>query len=54
MPFKDTKTAEFGQYQKSDKVAFIIYADLKKLMEKINGCKSNKFIPQKIHSQKRR
>ena len=39
--FEDTKILEFNQYQKSDKVPFIIYADLKCLIEKIDGCKSN-------------
>ena len=28
MPSEDTKRLEFNQYQKSDKAAFIIYADL--------------------------
>ena len=28
MPFEDTKILQFNQYQKSDKVPFIIYADL--------------------------
>ena len=32
---------EFNQYQKSDKVPFIIYADLECLIEKIDGCKHN-------------
>ena len=41
MPSEDTKILEFNQYQKSDKVAFIIYADLECIIEKIYGCKSN-------------
>ena len=41
MPSEDTKTLEFNQYQKSDKVPFIIYADLECLIEKIDGCKHN-------------
>ena len=28
MPFENTKILEFNQYQKSDKVPFLIYADL--------------------------
>ena len=32
MPSEDTKILEFNQYQKSDKVRFIIYADLEYLM----------------------
>ena len=30
-----------GQYQKSDKALFIIYADLECIIEKIDGCKNN-------------
>ena len=40
MPFEDTKILEFDQYHKSDKVSFIIQADLEPLMEKIDGCKN--------------
>ena len=39
--FEDTKILEFNQYLKSDKVPFVIYADLKCLIEKIDECKSN-------------
>ena len=41
MPSEDTKLLEFNQYQKYDKVPFIIYADLECLIEKIDGCKNN-------------
>ena len=41
MPFKNTKTLEFNQYQKSDKTAFIIYADFESLIEKIDRCKND-------------
>ena len=41
MPSEDTKILEFKQGQKSDKVPFIIYSDLKCLIEKIDGCKNN-------------
>ena len=41
MPSEDTKTLEFNQYKKSDKVPFIIYADLECIIEKINGYKNN-------------
>ena len=41
MPSKDTKILEFNQYQKSDKTLFVIYANLKCLIEKIDGCKNN-------------
>ena len=36
-----TKKLEFNQYQKPDKVHFIIYADLECILEKIDGCKNN-------------
>ena len=39
--FKDTKILEFNQYQKSDKAPSIIYADLERLIEKIDVCKNN-------------
>ena len=32
MPFEETKILEFNLYQKSDKVPFIIYADLECLI----------------------
>ena len=38
MPSEDTKILEFDQYQKSDKVPSIIYADLECIKEKIDGC----------------
>ena len=41
MPSEDTKILEFNQYQKSDKASFVNYADLKCLVEKIDGCKNN-------------
>ena len=41
MPSKDAKILKFNQYQKSDKAPFIIYADLKCIIEKIDGCKNN-------------
>ena len=34
MPSDDTKILEFNQYQKSDKAPFIIYVDLKCIIEK--------------------
>ena len=37
----DTKILEFNQYQKSDKVPFIVYSDLECIIEKIDGCKNN-------------
>ena len=41
MSSEDTKILEFNQYKKSDKALFIIYAVLKCLIEKIDGCKNN-------------
>ena len=41
MTSEDTKILEFKQYQKSDKAPFIIYADFKRLIENIDGCKNN-------------
>ena len=41
MPSEDTKVLTFNQYQKSDKVPFIIDPDLERITERINGCKSN-------------
>ena len=41
MPSEDTKILEYIKYQNSDKVLFIIYADLECLIEKIDGCKNN-------------
>ena len=41
MPSEDTKILEFHQYQKYDRVLFIIYADLECILDKIYGCKNN-------------
>ena len=41
MPSEDTKILEFSKYKKSDKTSFIIYADIKCIMEKTDGCKNN-------------
>ena len=49
MPSEDTKILEFNQYQKSDKVPFIIYLDLKYIIEKIDGCENN---PEKSSTTK--
>ena len=38
---EDTKTLEFNQSSKSDEASFIIYADLKCLIDKTDGCESN-------------
>ena len=36
---ENLKILESNQYQKSNKAAFIIYADLECIIEKIDGCK---------------
>ena len=41
MPYEDTKTLEFNQHQKPDKAPYINYADLERVMKKIDGCKNN-------------
>ena len=41
MPSEDTKIFEFNLYQKSDKVPFIIYAELECLKEKIDSRRNN-------------
>ena len=45
---KDT-TLESNQYMKSDKMSWIIYADIESLIKKIDGCANNleKFQQQK-------
>ena len=41
MPPEDLKVSEVNQYQKSDKAPFIIYADLKYILKKTDGCRNN-------------
>ena len=41
MPSEDTIILKFNQYQKFDKALFVIHADLKNLIEKIDECKLN-------------
>ena len=41
MPSEDAKILEFNQYRKSDKAPFILYADLKCIIERIDECKNN-------------
>ena len=36
----DTKTLEFNQYLKSDKIPNIIYVDLESLIKRMSGCKT--------------
>ena len=42
MPLEKNKILEFSQYMESDKIPFIIYADIKSLIKKkIDRCASN-------------
>ena len=41
MPSEGSKISEFNQNQNSDKVPFVIYADLERFIEKTDGCKNN-------------
>ena len=38
MPSEKDNILEFNQYMKSNKMPYIIYADIKSLIEKIDGC----------------
>ena len=38
MPSKKDKVLEFNQYMKSDKMPYIIYADIESLIRKTDGC----------------
>ena len=49
MPSEDPKLLEFNQYQKSDKVPFIIHADLECVIQNLDGRKSN---PEKSSTAK--
>ena len=41
MPSEKDKILEFNQYIKSDKMSYIIYADIESLIKKIDGCANN-------------
>ena len=41
MPSEKDNILEFNQYMKSDKMPYIIYADIESLIRKINGCSNN-------------
>ena len=43
MSSEDTEILEVSQYQKSNKVPFIVYADLECKREKIDGCKVDEY-----------
>ena len=41
IPSEKVDILEFNQYVKSDKMPYIIYADIESLIRKINGCENN-------------
>ena len=41
MPSQKDNLLQFNQYVKSDKMPYIIYADLESLIKKIDGCANN-------------
>ena len=50
MPNEDNKILKYNPGEKSLKVPFIIYADLKCLLEKIGACQNN---PEKSYTEKK-
>ena len=48
-PSEKDKISEFNQYVKSDKMPYIIYADIESLIKKIDGCTNN---PEKSSTTK--
>ena len=49
MPTEKKKILEFNQHMKSDKMTYIIYANIEWLIRKINGCANN---PEKLSTMK--
>ena len=49
MPPEKDNIIEFNQYMKSDKIQYIIYADIESLIRKIDGCTNN---PEKSSTTK--
>ena len=41
MPSEKNDILQFNQYMKSDKMPWIIYADIESLIQKIDGCANN-------------
>ena len=41
MPSEKKNMLEINQYMKSDKMTYIIYADIESLIKKIDGCANN-------------
>ena len=51
MPSEKDNILELNQYMKSDKMPYIIYADIESLIRKIDECENN---PEKIFNIKNR
>ena len=49
MPSEKNNILEFNQYMRSDKMSYIIYADIESLIRKIDGCANN---PEKSSTTK--
>ena len=49
MPSEKDDILEFNQYMKSDKMPYIIYADIESLIKKTDGCANN---PKKASTRK--
>ena len=49
MPTEKHNILKFNQYMKSDKMLYIIYADIESLIKKIDGCANN---PEKSSTTK--
>ena len=41
MPSEKDNMLDFNQYMKSDKMSYIIYADIESTFKKIDGCANN-------------
>ena len=41
IPLEKDEILEFNQYMKTDKMLYIIYADIESLIKKIDGCANN-------------
>ena len=41
IPSEKSKILKFNQYAKSEKIPYIIYTDLERLIKEVDGCKNN-------------
>ena len=53
MPTEKNQILKFNQYMKSDKMPYIIYADLESLIKEIDGCENNPNIANILQQPKR-